>query len=684
MAEMRFGRTQRSAKCLLAGVATLALSIMPHNAYADTGAQLLNDWAAAGAASPVFDLSFGSANEVGNTVTVSDLKIALSFAGMAEFFAPFIGQDVSADGDSADPSLEYALSFPEVTFTNLRDTGTHISMDAVSADTLDLSFTGDQDVDATSVYSGVSGEALSFAKWPSVEPDTERPVSAIVPLFQAFLDVDAAILSVDRIETSARTAGEATMTQTYEAMVIEEAVDGNFGRVSVEEITIGGPRADTGAGSNAPEFLGTISQFTATDYNYGDILNAYLTDDVSTADTPYSTGIGSLEMTGMQFVVPEEPATFSIGRVAVENVGVRPGERNLLAMVDRFASAAIKGEPEPEGEEILSLVGTIYGNLSLGRFSIEDIAISTPNEASGVIGGFTIAGLSSAGMEEATLTGLNIVGPDSEVIRVGRWSMQGLTFPSLAAMMKLEEAADSGDIEAILEGLPTLARIEQNDILVVAPSEDLNMSIGSSIFEMLDHIGPIPTGIRMGFDGLRLDVANLDPADREPFEELGLDTVVVTSDSLLKWDRDTSDVNFDFVASVEQLGAIEGEATIGNVPAIVFEKPDQSSVFALLGATLKNVEINFDDEGIVERGINIAAREEGLSYDAMELRLKGVIPVLLSELDDVQLASKAADALTAVLENGAGLTLRAVAPTPLPIAAIASAAENPASLATLF
>ncbi|MEO1746867.1 MAG: hypothetical protein AAFR13_10115, partial [Pseudomonadota bacterium] len=65
MAEMRFGQTQRSAKWLLAGVATLALSIMPQVAKADTGAQLLNDWAAAGEASPIFDLSFGSANEVG-------------------------------------------------------------------------------------------------------------------------------------------------------------------------------------------------------------------------------------------------------------------------------------------------------------------------------------------------------------------------------------------------------------------------------------------------------------------------------------------------------------------------------------------------------------------------------------------------------------------------------------------
>ena len=140
----------------------------------------------------------------------------------------------------------------------------------------------------------------------------------------------------------------------------------------------------------------------------------------------------------------------------------------------------------------------------------------------------------------------------------------------------------------------------------------------------------------------------------------------------------------DFIAAVEQMGTLSGEGIVGNVPAVVFDQPDSTTVFALTGTTMNEIALRFDDDGLIERAIALSAREEGIEYGAMELRLKGMIPVFLSELDDPILANQLADSLNAVVETGASLSLKAVAKTPLPLAVLAMSVQGPAALASMF
>ncbi|MEM1378396.1 MAG: hypothetical protein AAGG69_13505, partial [Pseudomonadota bacterium] len=530
---------------------------------------------------------------------------------------------------------------------------------------------------STTRYNDVVISDLSFAKWPEVVADDQKPVSQLVPLIRAATDVSLSAMTMQFVETTFSEDG-VSMVQTYGPVLIGPTVNGDISTV----VASGFAMSVSEDGESDPLFEATAAALNIRDYNYGTTLEALLKGPQD--DAPYEVSVGAMEAADISVSVPEENLDLSIERVAFDDIGVRTPSIDLLATVDRFALAEINDGPEPSEQEIIELVGSIYGSLSLGRFAVEGVAASGDEIEKLELGSFVIADLSAAGLGEISVNGLDVEGQNGEIIKTERYALEGFTFPPLAALVGLEEAVERQDVPAILEGLPKFDRIVQNGIRIVVPEENADIEIGSSLFEMLDHIGPIPTGIRMGLDGLRLSVESLEPEDREPFEALGLETVVASADTLIKWDRETTDINIDLLASVEQLGTLSGEGTIGSVPAIVFEQPNQSTAFALLGATFKNLTLRFDDDGVVERGIAVAAEEEGIGYDAMELRLKGLVPVIAAELDDVELAAEIANAVTAVIDNGAAISLRIAASTPLPIVALNGALNNPASIPQLF
>ena len=91
--------------------------------------------------------------------------------------------------------------------------------------------------------------------------------------------------------------------------------------------------------------------------------------------------------------------------------------------------------------------------------------------------------------------------------------------------------------------------------------------------------------------------------------------------------------------------------------------------------------IRIEDDSLIARALRYAGEQEGMDAEAMKARMLALVPVLLSELGDAELAATATSAVTELVEAGAPLSLVITAPTPLPIVAIAGAMQsNPASI----
>ncbi|MEL6817078.1 MAG: hypothetical protein AAFP80_00360 [Pseudomonadota bacterium] len=657
---------------------TASFLCWPIVAQAAQGKQVLDDWVAAADASALFDLSYASASEDSSLLKITDLEISISIVAVVQFFSTKIGFDIGDIANNQQDNVKYVITLPEVSIKGLTDEATYIAADEFNADAMTWRTDFGGSGSSVQTYTGISVEDWKSAKWPEVPEATDKPISKFLPLIRAALDFDFSSLNVQLVEFVLKDDGGAQIVQSYGPVVVGTTRRGDISAIVASNFYA----AIKAAEQDRPVAEFTAEMYTARDYNYGTTLDRLLSpaDPLAT----YDQSVGSMEIAGMAFSTADERFAGKVGRVGFSDVGVRPPSVDVFGMIDELVVDSLASQAEPSDDDIIALVASAYGAFSMGRFEISDIEARGPDMVSFSLGSFFVSDYADNALGAFGISALDFDGDKGEAITIERFAFEDMTFAPFDAFIGLEEAIENQDIPAILATLPTLGRVLLSGVMVDVPDEKVSMSLDSSIFEMLDHVGPIPTGMRLGVDGLRLDVDALDPEDRKPFEELGLDTVVVTSDTLLKWDRPSENINLDFIAAVEQMGTLSGEGIVGNVPAVVFDQPDSTTVFALTGTTMNEIALRFDDDGLIERAIALSAREEGIEYGAMELRLKGMIPVFLSELDDPILANQLADSLNAVVETGASLSLKAVAKTPLPLAVLAMSVQGPAALASMF
>ncbi|MEO1700853.1 MAG: hypothetical protein AAFR71_02285 [Pseudomonadota bacterium] len=647
-------------------------------AQAAEGKAVLDDWVEAADVSPIFDLSYGLATESGTLLDVENLELSVSGTALLMFVSRQIGFETpELEGDSQ-VDVSYTITVPNATFDGLMDEGDHYSYSSFEADTVEVVSVFGDEGSSTQTVKGAVVKDSKLAKWPAITDSPDKPISKFLPLIRAMLDVSFTSITVESIETVSNADGDIELTQSYGPLMIGATVRGDITAMAASNFNMAAKLIDT----DEPLFEFTADSLTAREYNYGSTVERFLAPTDPAAG--YETSLGHLEMSGMAFSAPEDGSTGTFDKIELSEIGVRPPSVDVFAMIDRMVLDDLSTGDEPSQEELIGFMGAAYGAFSLGRFELAGLQVEGGDGTNVALGSIFLSDLSAAGLGAFGMNGFDALGPDGEVIKLGEYALEDMTFPSLEALIGLESAIESEDVPAILAAIPTLGRVVQNDVVFSLPEENVDFAIGSSVFEMFDHVGPIPTGLRLGLDGFRFDLSALEPEEREPFDGLGLESLVVTSDMLVQWQRETGNVNLDFLAAVEQLGTLSAEGIVGNIPAIVFDQPDRTSLFALTGATLNAISLRFDDEGLVERAIAMGAEDEGIEYGAMELRVKGMIPVILSELNDATLANELADGLTAVIERGASLTISAVAPSPLPLVVLGSGSGGPGALASMF
>ncbi|MEO0542982.1 MAG: hypothetical protein AAFY99_04100 [Pseudomonadota bacterium] len=649
----------------------------PIVAYAADGKALLDEWVVASQASPFFDLSYANARESGSLLTVDALEVSISGLAMLQYMSEQLNLEAVQFDEQLAAGSSYTISWPTITINGLSDEGDQFSARALNADSVEIRTMGDGPSSSTQTINELSIEDLTIAKWPEIEEAADRPISKFIPLIKAMVSIDLSSMSVQSVATVVEAEDGVEVSQSYGPLAVGPVAGGDISNMTASNFAM----TVTSPGEETPLFEFSADQFTANNYNYATTLNQFLAPANEGAD--FQQSVGKMALKGIRFAAVEEEFAGQVENLELTGIGVRPASLDVFAKIDALLVEALTTNREPSDEEIVELLAAIYGAFSLKSFQINDVALQGQALSEFGLGSFFISDFSSAGLGEIGLTNLFFNGADGEEIRLEKHVYEDMTFPSLIAMIGLEEALQNQDVPAILEAIPTLGRVVQTGLVIKAPNENVDVALDSSIFEMRDHVGPIPTGLRLGIDGLRMDVDALEPEEREPFESLGLETIVLTSDTLVQWERETENVNLDVLISAEQLGTLSGEGTVGSVPASVFDQPSAISLFALTGATFDQISLRFDDDGLVERAIAYGAAEEGLEYGDMELRLKGMIPVFLSELDDPALANQLAQSLTAVIERGASLSLTVTAKSPLPIA-ILSAVSDPAVLATMF
>ena len=667
----------------LTGTALTLLLTSGAIARAD-GADIVNGWISQSESSDIFSVSVDDVAFDGLTskTSVQNLVVNISLGAFAETIAKAFGETPKEDLSD----VSYKISFPDIELTNLQDNGDRYSVGAVRAASMrfdmNMGAAGGGMPPSDGTYSNLSIDQLSWAKLPELPNDPDKPFSQFIPVLRAMIDFSYDEFTLDGATSSSPLAPDGPMmTAEYGPMRLGKTVRGDVSTLELEWFKMTIPIVEPGSENTGEVATITADAMTARDYNYGTMLDTLFAPP-SDANGEYKTAIGSIAMDGMNVSVPSEDVEVTIGSFAFEDMGVRTPTRDFVTELETLAVKEKAGEEvDMSEEEIIELIASIYGAFSIGKFEVTDINVTGPEITTAKVGAYGMTDLSSEGLGSFYVEGIDVGLTNGDVFKYGKSTIENVGFPDLAALAALEKNIEAQNIEEVLKGIPTIGKIENSGLDFQISEEDLKFSLGKSVIETGGHIGPVPTQISIDIDNLNAPVDKMDSEPRQIFEQMGYDFVDISYDLQIGWDESTQDLNIGMDVSLAEGGRLKGSAKLGSIPRLVFEKPDQTAMFSLFATTFKNLEMEFEDQSIVERGLNVAAQMNNTDPEAMKAQIFAIIPIMLGQFGAADLAADVTASMRGVMENGSKLIATATPATPLPIVSLGSLAQSdPAAL----
>lgn len=128
--------------------------------------------------------------------------------------------------------------------------------------------------------------------------------------------------------------------------------------------------------------------------------------------------------------------------------------------------------------------------------------------------------------------------------------------------------------------------------------------------------------------------------------------------------------------------------SLRDVQKQISDNPDGDSAaqgFAILGLmqqlTLHGAEINFEDDSLTNRVLDYTAKSQGTNRDTLANQVKAIVPFMLAQLNNPELATAASQAVNTFIDNPKSLRIAAAPASPVPFALImAHAMSNPQEL----
>jgi hypothetical protein len=286
-----------------------------------------------------------------------------------------------------------------------------------------------------------------------------------------------------------------------------------------------------------------------------------------------------------------------------------------------------------------------------------------------------------------SLEGLDAQTPLHEPVKIGRFALRGLGFSELMrSIARLATPAPQASPNQLVGLLHALEGIEMQG-LIVPRNTGRPVEIETANISWGEFVGAFPTQVRAA---LRLS-GPITSGDGEPFTQLlaaGMTTATIDLDAGARWSEASRlAVLSPFSTKLANIGSIEVNATLGNVPASAFTLDAATFMAATAAIEAGPIEIVVRDLGGLDLIVADVARKQNLSPDAarrivIEIATQPAAALVTSSPD----LSGLADAVAHFIEAPGGklsITITPKGRVPLlPLLAMAQA--NPAAVLAQF
>jgi hypothetical protein len=260
----------------------------------------------------------------------------------------------------------------------------------------------------------------------------------------------------------------------------------------------------------------------------------------------------------------------------------------------------------------------VYDGIRMGSFEMRGmkIAVPAPQEPFS-IGAIRMAGFENGRLAELSLEGLDTQTPLHEPVKIGRFALRGLGFSEL--MRSVARSAAPGQQpspDQLMSLLHALEGIEIQRLIVPYQNTGRPVEIETAKISWGEFVGAFPTQVHAA-----LHISGpITSGDVEPFNLLlatGMTTATVDLDAGARWSEASRLAELSpFSAKLANVGSIEVNTTLGNVPASAFTLDTATFMAAMAAVEAGPIEIVVRDLGGLDLKVAEVARKQNLSPDA--------------------------------------------------------------------
>ncbi|MBB3916853.1 hypothetical protein [Rhizobium fabae] len=258
--------------------------------------------------------------------------------------------------------------------------------------------------------------------------------------------------------------------------------------------------------------------------------------------------------------------------------------------------------------------------------------------------------------------------------------VQGLTIPANAAGKTLDDLLL---YETVSTG-PIVVSIKGKDVFTIESTES-NLGREDSGFTYDANVA-----------GLKIDLSQVeDPSSKDAIEKLGLTTLDGALTMKGSWEVESGKVAVDeYALDFKNVGRLNFAVdfsgyTLNFIKSLQEavktaeanpnkEEANQAMSLAMLGMmqqlTFNSAELRFDDASITKKALDYAGSQQGVSGDQLAQSLKGLVPMMLAQLNLPELQNQISAAVNTYLDGPKSLTISAAPEKPVPFPMIMGAA----------
>ncbi len=471
-------------------------------------------------------------------------------------------------------------------------------------------------------------KAVDFAApgFSGVRYDVTRPMTSLLPIVALQKEFEARRIDVESLQygidmgpaAAGGVAAPASGTVVYRGMLVRDLADGRAAEMSVEGID---GTFDTPEGPMTMTY-GTLTA-TGIDFGaYDHVLNPANYVD-GKGDGTWRPVLENMVADGLDMSMPEGIGV-SMGAMVIAGMKMRQAQESpaeMLALIDQVITNPDLFDSEETAKDAVPKMLGIYRMMGLDLFRLSDFRITGPDIDKAEIGTIVVRDLSTDGLGEFGVDGIDIAASDGgETVdfKIDSFSIGDVGFPTMEAILALQEPGADEDPKKLLAVLPTIGSIGLAGLSVKAPEVPDRVTIGSYRLEMDRFVKNVPTFLRMKTENAIIprSIAEADdPETAELFVALGLDAIDYSDEMVIDWDLEKKTFLIKPLRlSIAGFGTASLSATLAGMGAEALENPAIMPALAM-GLTISDGVLKFDNENGVQSLIAFAAAQEGVPAD---------------------------------------------------------------------